>query len=375
MKRVHTHLDEMIKHNSNIAFVIHNITAKGGEERMCSMIANYLQAQGYNISIFSLFSHRGTPSFFNIIEGVKIYHLLGHFIERRIQQYAPWLNYLSRKFRRYIIKYKPDVVIDVDITITPLTTKVILGQKIKHVAWDHFPYGHYNESIPGLLKSLFAVDKIVVLTKGSKRSYVNKAHFASEKIIQIYNPSPIECDTYIPHNNHVVLAMGRLEVEKGFDRLLNIWAKVEPQVPDWVLKIVGSGGYLDALKAQADDLNLHRVFFYPHTASPIEYYKDASIFVLTSRCEGLGLVLIEALNVSLPIVSYDCENGPREIIEDGINGYLIPDGDEKLFVDKLLLLINNESMRNRLSQNAMISTAKFSLKSIGQRWVELLDSI
>ena len=96
---------------------------------------------------------------------------------------------------------------------------------------------------------------------------------------------------------------------------------------------------------------------------------------MTSRREGLGLVLIEALNVSLPIVSYDCENGPREIIEDGINGYLIPDGDEKLFVDKLLLLINNESMRNRFGQNAMLSTSRFSLKSVGQRWVELLDNL
>ena len=365
----------MNKHNRNIAFVIHNITAKGGEERMCSMIANYLQAQGYNISIFSLFSHKGTAPFFNIIEGVNIYHLLGYFIERRIQQYAPWLNYLLRKLRKHLIKCKPDVVIDVDITVTPLTTKVVLGQKIKHIAWDHFPYGYYTESRPELLKSLFTVDKIVVLTKGSKNNYIYKEHLAPERIVQIYNPSPIECETYIQHKNHVILAMGRLEVEKGFDRLLNIWAKIESQVPDWVLKIVGSGGYLDALKAQADDLNLHRVFFYPHTASPIEYYKDASIFVLTSRCEGLGLVLIEALNVSLPIVSYDCENGPREIIEDGINGYLIPDGDEKLFVDKLLLLINNESMRNRFGQNAMLSTSRFSLKSVGQRWIELLDSI
>ena len=365
----------MTKHNRNIAFVIHNITAKGGEERMCSMIANYLQAQGYNISIFSLFSHKGTAPFFNIIEGVNIYHLLGYFIERRIQQYAPWLNYLLRKLRKHLIKCKPDVVIDVDITVTPLTTKVVLGQKIKHIAWDHFPYGYYTDSRPELLKSLFTVDKIVVLTKGSERSYVYKAHLEPQKIVQIYNPSPIECDTYVPHKNHVILAMGRLEVEKGFDRLLNIWAQIEPKVPDWILKIVGSGGYYDALKSQAEDLNLNRVFFYPHTSSPIEYYKDASIFVLTSRYEGLGLVLIEALNYSLPIVSYDCENGPREVIEDGLNGYLIPDGDETLFVDKLLLLIQDESLRNRIGHNAMVSTSNFSLKVVGQRWIELLDSI
>lgn len=365
----------MIKSRKKVVFVINDITAKGGEERMCSIIANYLNEHGYDVSIFSLVSHNGRNPFFKISDDIQIIHLLGLFIERRVRQYLPWLNYLRKKLRWFLTKLNPDIIIDVEVAVTPLTCKASEGLGIKHISWDHFPYINHVEIMPRLIPYLRTVDKIVVLTNGNKKSYIEDSQISPLNVVQISNPSPIELCTYTSHSDNVVLAMGRLEYLKGFDRLLNIWARIEPQMPDWKLKIVGSGGYERALKEQANLLGLCRVNFYPHTSSPIEQYKGASIFVLTSRLEGYGLVLLEALNMSLPIVSYDCENGPREILVDGYNGYLVPDGDAEMFVDKLLQLMQDGQLRNKFGNNAIISASKFSLENIGQQWLELLESI
>ena len=342
---------------------------------MCSIVANYLNEHGYDVSIFSLVSHNGKKPFFKISDDIQIIHLLGLFIERRVRQYLPWLNYLRNKLRWFLTKLNPDIIVDVEIAITPLTCKASDGLEVKHVSWDHFPYINHVEVMPQLIPYLRMVDKIVVLTNGNKKSYIEDSQISPLNVVQISNPSPIEQSTYTSHSGNVVLAMGRLEFIKGFDRLLNIWAKIEPKMLDWELNIVGSGGYESSLKEQANLLGLSRVNFYPHTSSPVEQYRGASIFVLTSRLEGFGLVLLEALNMSLPIVSYDCENGPREILEDGFNGYLVPDGDEEMFVDKLLHLMQDEQLRNEMGNNAILSASKFSLENIGRQWLELLESI
>lgn len=365
----------MLNGKKSVVFVIYNITAKGGEERMCSIIANYLQEHGHRVSIISLVSHKGKESFFKINDDIRIVHILGLFIERRIRQYLPWLNYLTYKLRRCLKRVNPDIVIDVDVTLSPITSEVVAGLGIKHISWDHFPYGYYVDAMPKILSSLRTVDRVIVLTEGNKKCYTERSQIEPSKVIQIYNPSPIEIDSYTPHENKVVLAMGRLEFEKGFDRLLNIWVNVEPKMPDWTLKIIGSGGLEGNLKEQAIRLGLRHVIFQPHSSSPVEQYKEASIFVLPSRFEGFGLVLLEALNMSLPIVAFDCENGPREIIKDGVNGYLVSNGDELCFAEKLLQLMQNGQLRNKLGNNALLSASRFTLERVGQRWLDLVENL
>lgn len=360
-----------------ICFNIINICEKGGEERACTMLANSLAKFGYEIHIVSFYANNGLTPFYIISDKVKRYNLLPNINERRIHQYFGWLGYAQWKYKRYIRKHKINLIIDVATVRTPFTAPIAMELGIKHIAWDHFCY-EYFISHPYYHKVLSCiqndVDKLVVLTDRALQDYVNRANVLMDKIVRIYNCSPIEELCLTPHNSKRVLAMGRLHEQKGFDLLLQAWKYVEDANMEWRLEIVGDGPERDNLLDLIEELQLKRVTISPSTNNPRSKYEEASIYVLPSRIEGLGLVLLEAANMSLPIVAFACNDGPLELLEDGKNGFLIPTGDTKSMAERLILLMNSEELRKTLGTNAFNSVKNIRNHDILNQWIELIEN-
>ena len=168
------------------------------------------------------------------------------------------------------------------------------------------------------------------------------------------------------------MAIGRLTAQKGFDKLLDIWKKIEEKDSEWELYIIGSGEDREKLLSQKESLNLKRVIFIENTKNIKEYYKKASIYLMTSRFEGLPMTLIEAQSFGLPIISYDIKTGPKDIVNDSEDGYLIENDDKEKFADKFLELSQDREKIQKFSQKAYENSKRFKLDSIIEKWKEVL---
>ena len=174
-----------------------------------------------------------------------------------------------------------------------------------------------------------------------------------------------------------MLFMGRLSrVDKRVDRLLRIWEDVERVNDEWSLSIVGDGDDRTALECIAKELGLKRVTFYGHTTSPNEFYQRASILCLTSQFEGVPLVFGEAQQANSVCLSFDCGAGVGVILApSGVNGVIVPNGDEKMFVEELIRPIKDTSLRESIAKRAKSNVTKFSLERVGDMYIDIFDNI
>lgn len=173
-----------------------------------------------------------------------------------------------------------------------------------------------------------------------------------------------------------VVAVGRMHPVKAFDRLLKVWAEVAKKHPDWCLKLIGGGDELDNLKALSKELGTDSsvIFTGPLDHDKvIEEMNSASVFAMTSLSEGFPFVLIEALSCGLPIVAFDVRVGPRAIINDGVNGFLVKDEEYSEFAQKLCSLIEDGSKLTDFSKNALSRAADFSEETILNKWMKIIN--
>jgi glycosyltransferase involved in cell wall biosynthesis len=170
-----------------------------------------------------------------------------------------------------------------------------------------------------------------------------------------------------------VLAMGRLSPDKGFDLLLTAWSMAVERLPDWKLRIVGDGQLRDQLARQASTLGIStRVIFAPFSDDPFSLYSQCGIFVLSSRFEGLPFVLIEAMTCGAPCISFDCPNGPREVIRNNVNGLLVPAERVDALASAIVKLGEDPILRLRLGNAARGVSKPFSEQRVAARWHEVL---
>lgn len=357
----------------NICFVIHNIQCGGGTERVCATVANELCKRGYNISIISYDAKKGP--FFYFDPRIKIGNMLTNIFERRTRKFK-W--YAACKLRRFLLKNNVDIVIDIDTIHALWTYRAIKGTNIKWISWDHFNFTYCTGSFDRMqalqLIEQYA-DKLILLSKADKQTYLEQTNIPENKIVQIYNPLSFEAKSYEERNNKKVLAIGRISYQKGFDLLLQAWRIVEQEIKDWTLEIVCGYGDYNALENEAKLMGIKNILCSPPTNDVKGKFEDSSIFVLSSRYEGFGLVLTEALTMSVPCVSFDCPVGPNEIIINGENGLLSKPEDINDLAEKLIYLIRNEEERIRMGRNAFESSKRFSIDAIIPQWIELIENI
>ena len=215
-------------------------------------------------------------------------------------------------------------------------------------------------------------DYIVVLTEEEK-----ERNWKCWKNVSVMpNPITSVCDVKSTCEAKTAIAVGRLAEEKDFASLIRIWGKVTEKHPDWRLEIWGKGELEAALRQQIEESGLEgKVCLMGYTAEALQKMSQASLYLLTSMFEGFGLVLIEAMSVGLPLVSYMCPTGPKTIIEDGQNGYLVAVGDEKTFAERVCQLIEDEPLRKQMGQAGLKESEKYRIEDIAQRWMQLFREL
>ena len=190
----------------------------------------------------------------------------------------------------------------------------------------------------------------------------------------ISNPSPFQSLEISSLQNKKLIAVGSYSYNKGYDLLLQIWAQIENDFPDWELNIYGRETKIN-LQEIAEKQHLKNIHFHEPVTDIGAKYLDSSIMVLPSRSEGFGMVLIEAMIFGLPVVSFDCPNGPKDIISDTEDGFLIENGNIYKFAEKLTSLMLHEDLRQKMGNIGRHNVQRFSASTILRQWDILFKSL
>ncbi|PST93549.1 glycosyltransferase family 4 protein [Photobacterium sp. NCIMB 13483] len=358
----------------NVVFFVGSLNGFGGTERVSTIIANELSHYGYNIKFLSL--HDGDNPFFYVNKAIQKDTLFPVKLS-----FKKHYHKVIIKLRSYIKKNDVDVLINVESMLSLYSVPACVGIDVRNICWEHFNFHvDLGLKIRGYARKLaaFACDDIITLTETDKTFWLeNTRHRAT--ITAIPNPSPFKlCEPRIQVNNKIALSAGRLMYQKGFDYLLDAWSLVIKQRQDWKLRIVGSGEEHDALKNQAEKLGLNNhIEWVSHVSNMSEQYQQADIYVMSSRFEGLPMVLLEAISSGLPLVSFDCKTGPKDIIDSSF-GWLAKDGEITALADKMLTAFatfDSDLEYAKYSQAAITKCrSEFSIESIVNLWVKLLNN-
>lgn len=365
----------------HICFLISNMDNSGGTERVTSIIANRLVRLGINVSIISIIG-KGAP-FFNLDQAINVEYLY----EEKPSFYKNFLDCVSR-IRVSIQKSNIDSLIVIDSIQCIFSTLALYGMNVKHICWEHFNFNVVDEgknflgykikfrSIARKLAARFC-DRIITLTEKDKLLWQKGLANIKAEINAIPNPSPYENVASFPKfRNKTAIALGRLTYQKSFDLLVEAWAKVYKIHPDWSLQIIGSGEDELKLKEQVKLLGIEKsVQFISVTQNVVQYYEQASLYCMSSRFEGLPMVLLEAQAFGLPVVAFDCNTGPSDLIQPGENGYLVPCFDTTLFAQAIMQVIELDDSSYRLMcEKAKAKNNEFYCDKIINKWIEVIGN-
>lgn len=306
------------------------------------------------------------------------WHILkGIFIKRKQHK---------NKLRNILNDIGPDIIVSTGTSEKFFLPNIKINSNPQFIREIHFTRNYRSLNARNLFEKISAkigdfidyklsinrYNSIVVLTEQDK----NENWENNKKIIAI--PNPIKSLPYKTSTieNKKVIAAGRLTHQKNFASLIRSWNSVVNNHPDWSLEIYGDGAEYNNLLTLISNLKLEKhVFLKGHSYNILEEMANASIFTLTSTFEGFGLVIVEAMSCGLPVISYNCPCGPKDIISDETDGFLVPLNDEQCLAEKINLLIENEALRKQMSKAALIKSQKFTAKEVISLWMNLFNTL
>lgn len=360
-----------------ILYIVPKINNADGIARVIAIKANYLiDNYGYEIAILTQ-NNGNTPLFHYFNKKIDF-----HDIKLKGNLFLFLCSFRSQLNSR-IKSINPDRIIICDNGLKAFLIPFLVKSKIPLILEIHssiFIEEQYNNQNFFLqIKS-----KLIYFYKQFGASKFDKFIVETQESIIEWNvkngiviPNPIwfSTDKTADLNQKNVIAVGRHVYEKGFDRLLEIWKKVLIKYPDWNLTIYGKNNPDFDLITLAKKLEIEKnITFCDPVKNINEKYLEASIYLMTSRFEGFGMVLIEAMASGLPCIAYDCPCGPRTIIENKTNGLLIENGNKNQFVQALENLIEDENQRFEMGKNAKSSINKYQIDAIMNSWNAVLKS-
>ena len=356
--------------NKKIIILADDLNQWGGVERVTISIANGLAKLGYQIQIVNM--RGGDKPFFELdplIRSVSLFKKHG-----RIFIKAPLIIY---RLRHILLAEKPQIIITVESMLALVSVPASRGLSIRNICWEHLNFnvdlGRRSRRIARQIAAKYC-DDIVTLTKQDAFLWKQKTNLKA-LLHTIPNPSPfaVQKDHTPSMDSRMVLALGRLTYQKGFDLLLQAWKMISAEEPDWRLRIVGNGPDEHYLHQLSSDLGINKsVEFVSATSNVQSHYKEAALFCMSSRFEGFAIVLVEAMAFGVPVVSFDCEAGPAEILA-GTGAVLVPPENIGELANNLLRLIRDTSLRVSISQAEINRVNDFQLHKIINHWVALLE--
>lgn len=375
-----------------IVYCTPSLYIAGGVERVLSQKANYFaDVFGYDITII-LTDGKDKPFFYHLSDKIRVINLDIGFDELwsysfigKILPYLRKQHIFRKRLTKELMRIRPDITVSLLRREINFLSKINDGsRKVGELHVNRRNYRNFDVSDSNFVKDLFArfwmsnlvahlrgLDRFVVLTEEDRRAWPEIEH-----VVSIPNALPFFPSEKSPLTARRVIAVGRYEKQKGFDLLIQAWAKVEKACPDWTLEVFGSGERAD-YEALIGKLGIDRSrcrLNGPTNQIQNEYLRS-SVFAFSSRFEGFGMALVEAMACGLAAVSFDCSCGPKDIINDREDGLLVENGDVNAFSQALITLIQDKSLRERLAGNARQNVQRFRIEEIANRWKSLFDQL
>ena len=374
-----------------LLYCIPSLDSAGGTERVLTNKLNYLAEHHPDIDIVVVLTEsQKTDPFFPLNDKIVVYKLNvdyraeSNFVLRGLKYYFKKQKH-KKELKRILFIERPDI------------TTSLLSYEVEFLSSFNdgsikIGENHFNKNFRlSFAKSQNSYVKMF-LAKWRNKSLINNV----KKLDYLVTLTQSDYDAWyeIPKNkknvipnaltsfsdevsnclNKRVIAVGRYTPQKGYDMLLSAWKMVQKKHPGWELFIFGDGEDRKKLETIKDNLKLNTVHL-EHTVNDvnIEFVKS-SFSVLSSRFEGFGLVIIEAMSVGLPVIAFDCEYGPSEIISNGSDGFLIKNGNVELLADKMNYLIENEKERIKIGMNARIKSQRYNMDNIMSQWISVYNN-
>lgn len=387
-----------------IVYVIDSLASKGGAERILSEKMSYMaERYGYDVSVVTCYQDPvRQANVYPLSDKVRQVNLnIPYYSQYRygypLRLWKKWQLYqqLKRQLAATVRSIDPDILVGLGYFQADVVT-AIRCRAVKVV--ESHEARIFTMSDQGLQRSWLSrlymryyrqryfrnverqTDVVVTLTTGDAHEWrrVKRVevipNFTMMPAVSRPSLQPSDLSPQTSDKKRV-MAVGRLEWQKGFDRLIDIWAKVAPRHPDWQLDIFGSGTMEAILQQRIHDAGLTNVAIHPFTSDICKEYLDSAVFVLPSRYEGFGLALLEAMQCGLPCVVFDCPYGPGDVVLDGQNGFVVKDGDISAFAARLERLMSDGDLRQRFSERSAERARNFAADAVMKQCRKLIESL
>lgn len=375
-----------------IVYIVGGLYQPSGMGQVLSCKVNYL-AGHTEWQIFVVLTERpDLPFFYKLADNIQFVNFDINFDEldtmpllKKIREYHKKQSVYKKMLTSYLMEVRPD------ITVTAIRREINFindipdgSKKIGEIHFEKHFYRHFYKSyLPGfvnkwitgrwqgaMIKQLARLDKFVILTEEDARNW----NMLSNKIV-IPNPLTKYPDVHSSQKSKTVISVGRYDPVKGFDMLIDAWSIVAPKHPDWNLRIVGPGNKTP-YQEQVKRLRFEESINCREASDQIyDEMAEASFYVLSSRSEGFGLVLIEAMAVGLPCVAFSCSPGPRSIISHQRNGILVEKDNVHELANAICYMIENDDERQKYAEQAIIDSEQYSVENIMQKWITLFETV
>lgn len=376
-----------------IVYVYATFATVGGTERIITEKANYLaEKYGYDVTIINTYQLPDEANAFVLSEKVKQINLGVPYLSPYKYKYPKrlWIKWennrlLRKRLNDSIQQVDPDILIGIaqfksDIVIkTKCRAKKIIECHEARI-YTMSGLGSNYSFIKRILMNIHRhhyfrtiernADVIATLTEGDKTLWKRAKHV---EVIPNFSLMPIR--RFTDWSPKRVIAVGRLEWEKGFGRLLEVWKIVSYKHPDWNLEIFGEGSMEGTLKILIRTLNVKNIIINSFTKDISLEYANSSICVVTSYFEGFSLVILEALKHGVPCVVFDCPFGPGSIIEDARSGFIVENGDTRLFAERVCRLIQDKELRSQFAKAGIERAKQFNVDIIMNQWKSLFENL
>ena len=375
-----------------IAYCIPSLYYPSGMERVLTLKANYFAKElGYEIHIILTDGKEKRP-YYELHPTIKVHQLdlnydelYGQPLHQRIGGYMRRQRLFLKRLDSCLHTIRPDITVSLLRRDINFINRMTDGSvKLGEIHFNKANYRDFSDNrLPRWMQQTVKRYWMCQLTRQLRKlqRFVVLSHEDAvlwtelNNVTVIHNPLSFFPDRQTEGTSKQVIAVGRYMPQKGFDRLIVAWKQVALHHPDWTLRIYGDGRR-EELQQQIEALGIGKSCLLEHSVPNIvDKYGESSIFVLSSRYEGFGMVITEAMACGVPPVSFACPCGPRDIINDGEDGLLMENGNIAQLAEKIIYLIEHEEIRREMGRKARENVERFKIEHIATQWKELFESM